>query len=251
MLAELIETFLVLTQEKFVGICTMLQNHIIQLARTILPRGHIWQQICISISAQDPEHTELVTRTWRCLTDSLRHVNGRVSVDSVQSEVAFICQIYGGTDPLRGERALRTLLAEYHQTTHEPDDAALYIVERLAESLYSQDRYAETEALIEDTLLRAREIRCLSAVHEAGFLETLAQAQHKLFKDDLAEENMRKVIALCVDDISWDDHGVIRTYSTLKHWLHCWGREEEALELGYLRDRMIGLDHLDTDFSLA
>jgi hypothetical protein len=63
MLEVTMVTLSILKRESFVGICAMLQDYIVQLSRTILPRGHIWQQICILISTQDPEQAEVIIRS--------------------------------------------------------------------------------------------------------------------------------------------------------------------------------------------
>lgn len=98
-LESLVESLLMVGQTGFVGICAMVQNHIVKLARTILPEQHLWRRICISISYSDPDHTELLTRSWRCLADAYSCASGRFSYGSVSSEVNMTMRLYRSSDP--------------------------------------------------------------------------------------------------------------------------------------------------------
>ena len=176
-LADLLDSFLVLSTFGFVGLCAMLQDHLRQLANTILPERHIWRQICILVSLPDPAHLEVITRSWRCLADSLRRSVGRFSNASVTSEADLIRRMYR-EDCRRGVLLLQQLLTGYRQTTGTVDDTELYVVERLAEFLLSQQQYAEVEALLEDSLLSARRSGCLSKYREGRFQKVLARVQY-------------------------------------------------------------------------
>jgi hypothetical protein len=243
----MMKTLSMLTRKGFVGICTMLQDYITQLMRTVLPGGHIWQQICISISSQDPEQEEVITQSWRCLTDSKSRVIGRFSIDSITCQLDFFSQRYV-CDPLREERALRNLLAEYEQTNDKLDRTALRIVEDLADSIYDQGKYAESVMLVENILLRARENDCLSAGREAGLLETIAYAQY-MGKDDLAEENIRNAIALYAEAYGRDSTLILGPCSHLERWLREWGRQEEAAALRLKIEEMTEPDDIDVELN--
>jgi hypothetical protein len=147
------------------------------------------------------------------------------------------------SDRLCEERALRTLLAEYE---NKLDRTAVYIMNRLADCMFAQGKYAETETLVENNLLRAREIGCLHPV-QADFLRTLAKTQYELYKDDLAEQNIRNAIELYAENFGLE---LIRTCGTLERWLHGWCRDEEADELRKRIDEIIRPDDIDMELNV-
>jgi hypothetical protein len=74
------------SQLRFVGLRAMLQDYVRQLANTVLPQGHIWGQIRVSLCLPDPEHAELVTQGWRCLVGPLKRNVGKFSESCVRSK---------------------------------------------------------------------------------------------------------------------------------------------------------------------
>ena len=156
LLADLLDTFLLCSRFGFVGFCAMLQDHIIRLAELILPERQIWRQICISLCAQDPDHTEVMRRSWRCLSDSFIRSTGRFSNISVICEADLIRATYYN-DLSRGVQLLEQLLSDYRQTTETLDDTELHILERLVYHLLHQRNYVEAEALLENYSLSARQ----------------------------------------------------------------------------------------------
>jgi hypothetical protein len=78
LLQNLMSTMIRLKQNGHVGICAILQDYIAELATTILREKPLWRRICIHISIcySDPDHTELLIRSWRSLTDAFADVPG-------------------------------------------------------------------------------------------------------------------------------------------------------------------------------
>lgn len=237
-LGDVLDTFLLLSGFGFVELCAMLQDHVRQLANIVLPERHIWRQICISISLPDPAHAEVMTRSWRCLTDSLSRSVGKFSNISVTSEVDLMRRMYE-KDLRRGELRLRQVLTDYEQTTRKLDDTKLYTVERLAEYLLHQRKYAEAEALLEDSLLPARQSGGLSKYREARLKDVLARAQYAQAKVGVAEENLRDAIAIFAKVYGLEGPLVMNSCAQLEPWLREWGREEEADELRAEIDKMV------------
>jgi hypothetical protein len=244
LLPSLVDCLLAMGEDGFVGTAAMIQNHIAELARTILPE-HVWRRICISLSQADPDHAEVLTRSWRCLTDATADVSGRFSWSVVVSEAGMIIRLYISTDPQRAEKLLRELLADYEQTTQKLDGTALYVMDRLASCLLNQGKYAEVELLVEDALWRAREAGYLSKGPQASLMKWLAWAQYKLFKNDAAEEIMWSAIALFAERHGTNNPHVIACCRELEGWLRGWGRHSEADELSVKMDEMIGQDEID------
>lgn len=250
LLDNVMDILLLIRRSDFVEICPIIQNHVAELARTLLPEKHIWRRICISLSHSDSDHVELLRRCWSCLIDTLAHASGRFSYNSVLSEVNFIEAFYWSTDPELVEQLLRRLLAVYEQTTEKLDDTALYIMDRLAGSMHNLGRDANVESLLEDVMLRARETGCLSLYREARFLAALAWAQYMGYEDDLAEENVRRAIALHARELGNNHPEVIGCCRQLEKWLRQWRREAEANQLSAKIDEMIGPDDIEMDTAL-
>jgi hypothetical protein len=246
----LVDNLLRIRQRGLVEICAMIQDHIVELARTILPEQHIWCRICTSIFGSDPDHAELLRQSWRCLADAFVYVSGRFSYNSIVTESDMIYRFFGSTDARRAEKLLRGLLADYEKTTKKLDEEALYVIERVADSMYSQGRNADAEVLLEDALLRAREAACLSEDREANLMEQLSRAQYGLFKDDLAEESLRSAIALYTEEHGESDSTVITCSRTLEGWLRAWGRDAEADQLWVKMDEAIGPDDIEIGLTL-
>lgn len=250
LLQNLMSTMIRLKQNGHTKICAILQNYIVELATIILREKPLWRRICISICYSDPDHTELLTRSWRSLTNAfadLPGVNGRLIHMRVMNAAELTYRLYRSTEPERAERLLRGILAEYEQKMQMMDDTAMYVIIRLADVLLALRRYTDVELLLEDVLLRAREAGLLSTTREADFMELLAQAQHRLFKYDLAEESIRKSIALYADSCVRNDPCIIGCSRDLENWLLGWGRDAEADQLSAEIDQMIGPDDIDID----
>ena len=162
----------------------------------------------------------------------------------------MIHRLYGFTDPQRAEKLLRGLLADYEKTTEKMDDIALYVIETVADSTYSQGRCADAELLLEDALLRGREAGCLLRFREAFLVDRLSWAQYGLSKDDLAEESMRSAIALYTGKYTQADANIISCSRTLEGWLRKWGRDAEADQLLVEIDEAIGPDDIEIGTTL-
>jgi hypothetical protein len=242
---SLMDILLKMSQTGFGGICALIQNYTADLVTTILPREHLCRHICISVSYTDPDQNEVVMRSWRCLTDSLIRTGGRFSYSSVMSEIDFICQVHKSSDPQRAEQLLRKVLANYEQVSMKLDNAALYITGTLVQSLYAQGKYAEMEALLEDTLLQARKEETLSMEREAACLAYLAWSRHKQYKNGPAEESMRSAITLYAKWRGERHPTVIRCCRRLEEWLREWNRNAEADQLLCKIDEMIGSDGIE------
>jgi hypothetical protein len=251
LLQNLMSTMIRLKQNGHVDICAMIQNYIAELATIVLREKPLWRRICISICHSDPEHTELLSQSWCSLTDAFADVpgvDGRLTYMSVMNKAELTYRLYRSTEPERAESLLRGILAEYEQKMQMMDDTAMYVIARLADVLHAQRKDADVELLVvEDALLRAREAGLLSTAREADFMEVLAQAQHRLFKDDLAEESIRKAIALYADRYVRNDPCIIGCRRDLESWLRDWGRDAEADQLSAVIDQMIGPDDIDMD----
>ena len=243
----MIDTFLKLTQRGYSDICAMLQRYMIQLASKILPKGHIWQQVCILICLRDPEYdyTETMVRSWQCISNSFSYAAGRFLHNHLVCEIDLIERLHNTTDPVRAEKLLRKLFKDHQQVMKKLDSTALYLVVRLANSLIFQGRYAEAEAVLEDALLGAREAGCLLKYREAGLLETLAEVQYQQSCNDLAETNMRHAIAAYVEEYGERDPSVIRCCEKFSRWYHEWGREEAATTFRKVIEERIGPDEID------
>ena len=100
------------SQLGFVGLCTMLQDYVRQLANTVLTQGHFWRQICVTSCLPDPEHAELVTQGWPCLVGLLKRNVGKFSESCVRSEADLIIRLYRTNNPQYGELLLRQLLKD-------------------------------------------------------------------------------------------------------------------------------------------
>jgi hypothetical protein len=125
------------------------------------------------------------------------------------------------------------------------DNAALYITGTLVQSLYAQGKYAEMEALLEDTLLQARKEETLSMEREAACLAYLAWSRHKQYKNGPAEESMRSAITLYAKWRGERHPTVIRCCRRLEEWLREWNRNAEADQLLCKIDEMIGSDGIE------
>jgi hypothetical protein len=242
LLERMLDTLLLLTEKGFVGICAMLQDHIVHLAKIILPKGDILQQIIILLFLDDPEHQELIFRSWRCLADAWGHTLGGCSVNTVRCELAFLRRKFRNTSPNREEQALRTMVVAYVQKNHELNETTLHIMEGLVNCLLAQQKNAEAEKLVEDILSQPQNTGSLSAGRQAALLEEIAQAQFWQDKNDLAENNLRQAISMYAEAFGGTDPAVIRCCGILEGWVRNWGRSEEADVLGKTIDKMIGPD---------
>ena len=252
LLQNLMSTMIRLKQNGHVDICAKIQDYIAELTTIILREKPLWRRICISICYSDPDHTELLSQSWRSLTDAFADVpaggGGRLTYMSVMNKAELTYRLYRSTEPERAERLLREILAEYEHKMQMMDDTAMYVIARLADVLHAQRKDADVELLVvEDALLRAREAGLLSTARQADFMEVLAQAQHRLCKDDLAEESIRRAIALYADRYVRNDPCIIGCRRDLESWLRDWGRDAEADQLSAVIDQMIGPDDIDMD----
>ena len=250
LLQNLMSTMIRLKQNGHVQICVMIQDHIAKLAKIILREKPLWRRICVAIRYSDPDPTELITRSWRSLTDAFADVpgvDGRLTYMSVMNQAELNYRLFRSFEPERAEKLLRKILAKYLQKMQMMDDTAMYVIVRLADVLHAQRRYADVELLVRYTLLRAREAGRLSTTWEADFMEILAQAQHRLSKDRLAEHSIRKAIALYANRQIRNDPCIIGCSRDLEKWLRAWGRGAEADWLSAEIDQMIGPDDIDMD----
>ena len=250
LLEKLIDMMVYLKQIGYVDICAMIQNHIAELARTILHEKPLWRRICISLCYPDPDHKELLIQSWHSLTDAFEYVPGvgkRLSHESVTSETNLYHRLYRSTEPRRVEKLLRGLIERYEWEMQKPDTTLLYLVNMLSDILHTQRRYVEKELLVEDALSRARDAGCLSRAHEATLTESIALVQYELWKDDLAETSMRNAMALYADEYG-EDHSVVMGCSRiLEGWLRKWGRDADADQMSAEIDELIGPDDIDMD----
>ncbi|MCJ1417927.1 hypothetical protein MMC32_004272 [Xylographa parallela] len=235
LLEVIIDTYLELAQQGFVGISAMLQDYVRKLAQSVLCDRPVWQQICISISTPDPESSEIMTRSWQCILDMTKRTTGPFSFESIRSEINLIWQTHR-TDSPHQESLLRELLIKYENGTNTLNDVGVYMATYCVDSLLDQGKYSEAETLLGGSLQRAQRCRCLTKMREARSLATLAQIQYLQHKHEPAEENVRLAINLYRQEYEMDGTVVI-FYNLLEGWLREWGRYGEADELsGKLED---------------
>jgi hypothetical protein len=249
LLEIIIDTYLGLTQQGFVGICAMLQDYVRKLAQSVLCDRPVWQQICLSISLPDPESSEIMTRSWQCILDMTKHTTGPYSFESIRSETNLICQIYH-TDSPHQELLLRELLTKYENGTSKLNDAGVHMADYCADSMLDQGKHSEAETLLGGSLRRAQRFGYLTKMREARSLANLAQIQYLQHKIDPAEENLRYAINLYRQEYGMDGT-VVRFYDQLQGWLREWGRHGEADELSEKLEDFWRQDDISINFLLS
>ena len=247
LLLNLFDALLQIRKHGFPEICAMIQTHIAQLARIILPEQHILRQLCASLYLSDLDQGEAITRSWRCLIDTLARTSGELSSVVVVSKVYFISGVYNHTDPKHAEKLLQKLLAEYEQASETNNETRLFLIRKLAKSMRYQGKYAEAEALLEGSLLRTRKAGALSKFWEAFLLESLVRVQHAQCKYVLAEKGIRRAIRLSGKKQGKYDPDVVRRCRLLERLLRKSGRKIEADQVSAEVEEIINQDNTEVN----
>ena len=195
----LLDTFLWLRKEGFVGIYALMQDYIAQLARAMLPAKDLCQEIWLKLSVHDPEQVDLVEQTQRCIWDALSRVYKWFSRSDTSSKSIHLISGNDYQDFIGLHGRTFGHLKRFRLVNEGLNNVALFISHELASSLASQGQHKRAVMLLSETLTQANLACSVSRTFEEDLMQTVAVALSE-FVDGTQGASM----SMCYEDsTSW------------------------------------------------
>jgi len=241
----LLLVFNCLAQNGLRDVQSLLRRYVSDMAKSLIP-NHPWSQIWQLFAMLDIESFDrAVLHSWRCTLDGYKRILGPDSPYALESNLDFIWNVNGATDPHLAERHLRDILA----SAYDP-----MVCNVLSQILFQQKRYEEAEKLGLNLVHRCNQhgMTAFSPTIKARTLAFLAMTQYRLGQIDsgrnyLAERNLRDAIDLLVSKFGGTNVQAIYYKNTLSTMLRRVGRGDEADQLKAEVDCFIGRDGIDEE----
>jgi hypothetical protein len=209
-------------------IVTILRNLTRGLAIILFAEEHPWRQIFPQIGDLDDSHFELaLAEAWRCIYDTFANCLGQFHQTTLIYYTAFITCVYSSND---APQLLHGLLVRGEQELGKFDARLLKIKFSYGRALYTQDRNAEAMAVLEDLLVRCREVDG----HEDMVINTLhliSWCQYAMGHEYEAESKLQEATERVEASYGNFCSNLLWLKIQLARWFHEWGREAESSAL--------------------
>jgi hypothetical protein len=255
----LLDIFTYFIKMRVPEIVRLLIEYISGIARIVLIHGHPWGQICTLLKGLETEHLEdAIIQSWDCMIQACVQCLGQHSEVALSLQKGFIEKTLSGKENLPiAEQRLRKLQLECHDSTSHlgnplwahgrpdwrtggPGEAPSFLILlALANNLYDQGEYGESESVASDLIDAARGIEYYR--FQVQGLAVAARAQYKQGKTALAEMNVKEAVTLISNHWEGSDAFALVWVVRLETLLQKWEGRQEAAKLRNKREFMMQL----------
>ena len=221
------------------GVAFFLLKQFSAMSAVILPEQHPFNQVFARLLRLDISHLKYtLIMAKESQSDHFARRLGRFNFNTLQIQLSLLDlkSMEGAAHITEG---YMTLLQAMELGLDASKPQILFIRNRLAYHYLAEGKFIEAAEIAQSiTDLAAQTGDILPFMH-AGALYTLSNAQYRLSKTTLAEQNLRQAIHIRAKYSGWEDGLVLRYMSVLEDWLEGWERPDEAAELRRQREEIL------------
>ena len=210
----------------------IVEQHISEMARVLLPSSHPLVWLCEAVARGSPQHEEMIIQAWKCISDIFERSLGAFSPAAVMCHNNCIRAAYEPRDPGRAEANLRSRLSLIADEVGDHSLAFLATSLQLVYNLIAQGEYLQAETEAERLLEISHDAGDFQLDYEGKALEVTASIQYLLGARSDAEDNLRRSISIYALLRGDADSVVVNLKMRLEIWLRDRGQVEDADELG-------------------
>lgn len=235
--------FLYLTREGYSDVALKVLKHLRSVAMMTLSTTHPFCQLIENILMVDQSMEEVYLTAWRCSEDIFEQYLEPFHESWLISRLNYIEKIGWRARMPEAESLLRSLLKQCEQFHGRSSSGCHDILYNLARNLIYQGKIEEAEKVGQVMLQTANHSKSNGVdgnYTKMRALSIISKAQYFQYKDEQAEDNLRRCIDITVKVLGEQDPFTIRVSLQLEKWLLSWGREEEASAIAAQRSRILG-----------